>query len=150
METRIDVGELKTPQDVEKLKSTLSRMESNNAINSYVYFVIPDDALAIGTDKIGRIYIDFIGTIVEIQASVKTAPVGATLICDINKNGTTIWSTQGNRITIAAGEYTATQTAFNTTEVVVGDYFTIDLDQVGSSTPGGKLVVRLKIERGLA
>ena len=150
METRIDVGELKTPQDVEKLKSQLSRMESNNAINSYVYFVIPDDALAIGTDKIGRIYIDFIGTIVEIQASVKTAPTGATLICDINLNGTTIWATQGNRITIAAGEYTATQTAFDTIAVAVGDYFTIDLDQVGSTIPGGKLVVRLKIERGLA
>ncbi len=132
--------------NVPKLNQELSRI-NKNIVNKYVYFVLPDDALAIGTDKIGRIYVDFSGAIIEVQASVKTAPTGATLICDINKNGSTIWTTQGNRITIAASGYTATKKIFNTTKVSAGDYFTIDIDQVGSTIPGGKLVVRLKIEK---
>ncbi|MFA5715940.1 MAG: hypothetical protein WC998_09375 [Candidatus Paceibacterota bacterium] len=142
----------------EELRKIFNEIEnSNNSFNSsidsvldtiavkYIYFLIPDDVLLIGSDKIGRIYVDFSGTITEVQASVKTAPTGADLIADININGSTIWSTQANRITISASGYTATQTTFNTTTFSSGDYFTIDLDQVGSTVAGAKLVVRLKV-----
>jgi hypothetical protein len=149
METRQDVGELKTPNDMVKLKGTLSAMESNIDIYKYLYFLMPDDALVIGLNKVGRIYVDFKGTIVEVQASVITAPVGTDLICDLNLNGTTIWATQANRIKIIDGDNVATQTSFDSVVVAPGDYFTLDIDQVGSSTPGAKLVVRLKIEKGL-
>lgn len=142
-----NIGEVKTPVDILNLKKNLSKAIDNNGIYSYIYFVLPDDALFIGTDKIGRIYVDFIGTIIEVQASVKTAPTGASIIVDINLNGTTIWTTQGNRVTIVAGAYTGVQTTFDVLTLAVGDYFTIDIDQVGSTIAGAKLVVRLKIER---
>ncbi len=115
------------------------------ANTKYVYFLIPDDTLVTGADKLGRIYMNFAGTIQQVDASVKTAPTGADLLCDININGTTIWSTQTNRITIAATANTGTQTTFNTTTFASGDYFTIDLDIVGSTIAGAKLVVRLKV-----
>jgi len=34
------------------------------------------------------------------KIEVGTAPTGAALICDIHKNGTTLWTTQGNRPTV--------------------------------------------------
>jgi len=113
----------------------------------YLYFIIPDDTLVTGTDKLGRIYMNFSGKIQQVDASVKTAPTGASIICDINKNGSTIWSTQANRITIVATANTGTQSNFNTATFTSGDYFTIDIDQVGSTIAGAKLVVRLKIEQ---
>lgn len=147
MESQANIGNVETPVDILNLKRKLASMESNNGIYSYVYFILPDDAIFTGTDKIGRVYIDFKGTIIEAHTSVKTAPTGASIIVDLNKNGTTIWSTQANRVTIAASAYTGEQTTFDVTAVEVGDYLTIDLDQVGSTVPGAKLVVRLKIER---
>lgn len=149
METKAVVGDLKTPTDVKRLTGYLSKLESNLDIYKYIYFVLPDDAIYTGINKVGRIYVDFKGTIKEVQASVITAPTGANIICDINLNGTTIWATQGNRITIVASALSGVQTTFDTLPVAVGDYFTIDLDQVGSTIAGAKLVVRLKIERSL-
>lgn len=111
----------------------------------YLYFTDSRDPLTIGNDKLGRIYIDFSGTIAEVQASVSTAPTGADLICDLNYDGTTIWSTQANRITITAGANTGTQTTFNTTTVVAGHYFTFDIDQVGSTVAGSKIAIRMKV-----
>ena len=147
MDSQPNIGSVQTPIDVLNLKTSLRKVIDNNGIYSYIYFVLPDDAIYIGTDKIGRIYVDFIGTIIEVQASVKTAPTGASIIVDLNLNGTTIWTTQGNRVTIVAGAYTGVQTTPDVITLAVGDYFTIDLDQVGSTIPGAKLVVRLKIER---
>jgi hypothetical protein len=129
-----------------QVKEALRKINKSLA-NKYIYFVIPEEALVVGTDKVGKFYIDFSGAVVEVQASVETAPTGADLICDINKNGTTIWTTQGNRITVPAGEYTATQDIFNSPKISPDDYFTIDIDQAGSTVLGGKLVVRLKIEK---
>jgi hypothetical protein len=114
--------------------------------NKYPYFTVPDDPLTVGTNKTGRLYIGFSGTIKEVHASVVTAPGGQAIICDINKNGSTIWTTQGNRVSIAAGTNTGTQTTFDVSSITAGDYLTIDIDQIGSTTAGGQLVVRIKIE----
>jgi hypothetical protein len=118
---------------------------TTTAKTKYIYFLLPDDTLTTGADKLGRIYVDFAGTISEAHASVKTAPTGADIVVDLHLNGTTIWSTQANRVTIAASANTGTQATFNTTTFASGDYFTIDLDTVGSSVAGAKLVVRLKV-----
>lgn len=83
-------------------------------------------------------------TIVKIYASVKTAPTDADLIIDINKNGTTIWSTQANRITITDGTTSSTQSSINTTSLSEGDELTIDLDQIGSTVEGADLTVAIK------
>jgi len=104
-------------------------------------------------------YVDFVGvgtsvtpvliaprtlTIVKAYANVKTNPTGADLILDINKNASTIWSTQANRLTISDGNTSGTQTSFNTTTLAEGDILTLDIDQIGSTVPGADLTVSLK------
>lgn len=103
------------------------------------------DTLAVYTgDK--RWYINGTGTIDFVRASVNTAPTGSSIIVDVNKNGTTIFTTQANRPTIAASGFTSgLVTNMNITSVAAGDYITIDIDQVGSSTAGEDLTVQIRI-----
>lgn len=84
-------------------------------------------------------------TITKAYANVKTAPTGASILIDINVNGTSIWATtQANRLAIAAGATSGTQTSFDTTSLSENDVLTIDLDQVGSTTAGADLTIVLK------
>lgn len=80
-------------------------------------------------------------TIHGVVATCGTAPVGASLIFDVNKNGTTIFTTQANRPTITAGLNTSSIATPDVTSVSTNDYITVDIDQVGSSTAGSDLVV---------
>lgn len=78
------------------------------------------------------------------RLSVSTAPTGADLIVDINKNGTTMFTTQANRPKIAAGAYTeSATTAPDVVSIAAGDRITCDIDQVGSTVAGSNLVVVL-------
>lgn len=93
-----------------------------------------------------RIYNDTTATldIKGVRASVGTAPTGASIIVDINVNGTTIFSTQGNRPTIAiSGNTSGKVTNMNTTTIADGSYFTVDIDQIGSTVAGADLVVQV-------
>ncbi len=73
------------------------------------------------------------------------APVGSDLVIDINKNGTTIWTTQANRAKVVAGQNAGSQTTFDVTAFAAGDRLSIDIDQVGSTIPGGNdLMVTLE------
>lgn len=74
-------------------------------------------------------------------ASVGTAPTGASLIVDINKNGTTIFTTQANRPTIAVSTFFDDTPAPDVTSWPAGDYLTFDVDQIGSTVAGADLVV---------
>jgi hypothetical protein len=80
-------------------------------------------------------------TIRSIRASVGTAPTGATLIVDVNKNGTTIFTTQSRRPTIAISANTAKVTNPDVTTLADGDYLTVDIDQIGSTVAGADLTV---------
>jgi len=84
-------------------------------------------------------------TVSKVYLNVKTAPTGADLIVDINKNGTSIWNTtQADRPKILAGATSGTQTSFDTTSFVEGDLITIDIDQVGSTVAGADLTITIK------
>jgi hypothetical protein len=124
--------------------------KSNNDIDNlkerYIYFMVPENTLITGTDKTGRIYVNFNGTIRQVDASVNTAPTGASILVDIHKNGSTIWSTQGKRAAILATANTGTQNNFDVSAFTSGDYFTLDVDQIGSTIAGAKLTVRMKVK----
>lgn len=87
------------------------------------------------------------GTIVAVKAYVNTAPTGASLIVDVNKNGTTIFGTQANRPTVAAGANAATVGANSVTTYVDGDLLSVDIDQIGSTVAGSDLVVVVYVLR---
>lgn len=107
-----------------------------------------DEILTVGTGKSFVIPIAHTSlTLVKVYATVKTAPTGAAIICDINKNGSSIWaSNQANRITIADGATSGSQTSFDTTTFTDGDTLTLDVDAVGSTTAGETLLILLKFE----
>lgn len=81
-------------------------------------------------------------TIVKAFAAVKTAPTGATLIIDINKNGSTIMT--GTKLQITATNTTGSQTTFSTTTLTDEDIITVDIDQVGSTVAGADLTIYLR------
>ena len=82
-----------------------------------------------------------------VAAMVNTAPTGASVIVDVNKNGTTIYGTQANRPTIAVSATSATVGAHTATTVTDGDYLTVDIDQIGSTVAGSDLVVVIRMQR---
>lgn len=151
-------------QDTLDLKDSSGTLRSAFDANCYGFprtltfslSITPQGGVAVplttGTDVSGWLPISFTGKIVYAQACAKTGPVGAALILDILKstdNGSTftsIWnSTPANRIQIADGSKTGSQSSFDTTAVSRGDLLRIDIAQVGSTTPGNDVVVSLAV-----
>lgn len=94
-----------------------------------------------------RLYVEGACEVVSIRASVNTAPAGGTEIVDVNKNGTTLFTTQTNRPTIAAAGFTATGTP-DVTTLVAGDYLTVDVDADGTATTrAADLTVTVRLRR---
>jgi hypothetical protein len=84
-------------------------------------------------------------TLTEVRASVTTAPVGSTIIVDINDGGTTIMSS--TKLSIDASEKTSTTAAaaavLSDTALADDAEITVDVDQIGSSTAGAGLKIWL-------
>lgn len=93
-----------------------------------------------------RFYIEDDCVVEKVRIALGVAPSGADAIIDLNKNGTTMFTNQANRPRVAIGANTGTAVP-DVTGLVAGDYLTIDIDQVGSSTPGGDLVVTVRVRR---
>lgn len=95
-----------------------------------------------------RYLFPFAATILGVTAAIGTAPVGQSIILDVHKNGTTVFTTQGNRPTIAAAaNATATEAVPDVTAIAAGDYITVDRDQVGTTEAGQNLTVFVRYRR---
>jgi hypothetical protein len=93
-----------------------------------------------------RLYNDTLATwtIGSVRATVETAPSGGSVVVDVNKNGTTIFTTQANRPTIATATLTSGKvTTMNITSVAPGDYLTVDVDT--TTAPAAELTVLVVI-----
>ena len=99
--------------------------------------------LTTGTDKAPTIVAPCALTITKVKVVVKTAPTGAALIVDVNKNGTTIFTTQGGRPSIAIGATTDDSDTPDVTNLAESDKLTVDIDQVGSTIAGADLTVEV-------
>jgi hypothetical protein len=108
-------------------------------------FAVSDETtnLSTGTAKI-TFRMPHAMTLTAVRASVNTAPTGSTIIVDINEGGSTILST---KLSIDASEKTSTTAAsaavISDTALADDAEITIDIDQIGSSTPGKGLKVYL-------
>ena len=100
------------------------------------------------TNGVSRFYFPYSATILGVSAAINTPAVGANIIIDVKKNGTTIFTTQANRPTIIAGAYaTASEvTNMDITSIASGDYVTIDINQVGTTTAGSDLTVFVRYQ----
>lgn len=86
-------------------------------------------------------------TIVEARATVTTQPTGASILVDVNKNGTTIFTTQSGRPTVAVSTNTDLSATPDVATLADGDYLTVDIDQIGSTIPGSNLTVQVILRR---
>ena len=101
--------------------------------------------LVTGTNVTPALIVHNALTISKAYAYVKTAPTGAAILIDINKNGTSIWNvTPANRLSIAAGAQTGSQTSFDSTTLAENDILTIDIDTIGSTVAGADITIELK------
>lgn len=108
-------------------------------------FVFPiAGSLVVGTSLTSALIATRALTLTKAYAYVKQAPTGAAIIVDINRNGSSIWgATPANRLTIADGLQSGSQTAFDTATLAEGDVLTPDIDQIGSTVGGADLTIQL-------
>lgn len=120
-----------------------------SAIDDVVFILAASDeatALTTGDGKV-TFRAPHAFTITRISASVNTAPVGSTIIIDVTKNGTSVFSTL---LTIDAGEKTSLTAAIAAVlasaqvSVAEDDELAVNIDQIGSGTAGSGLKVAIK------
>lgn len=87
-----------------------------------------------------RLYFPYGGSVIWAMAAVHVAPTGADLIVDLHVNGTTIFTSPANRPTIPAGTNVSPVSTVGVS-VPAMSYMTVDIDQVGSTIPGGDVTV---------
>lgn len=102
-------------------------------------FFIPGAAI-VGTGQAG-VMIPSAMTISHVKIYSETAPTATDLICDININGTSIFTTGLNLPTVAAGTKAVNSRIPDVTALAVGDRLTVDVDQVGTVAGGAPLLV---------
>jgi hypothetical protein len=89
------------------------------------------------------------GSFVKAWIIAKVGPTAANFIVDVLKSTnsgsswSTIWSTAGNRVQIAAGSVAGTSTTFDVTTFAAGDLLRIDVAQVGSTVAGADVTVSI-------
>lgn len=87
-------------------------------------------------------------TIIGAWVSAGIQPTDAAILVDVNINGSTIYSTQANRPTVNAGTNGGGLSATpDITSFAVGDYLTVDIDQIGSTIAGGRMTVGIIVQR---
>ncbi len=83
----------------------------------------------------------------DVVARLGTAPVGSDFLMDINKNGTTIFTNQADRLTILAGNNANSPLRTQPGVFQRGDRLSIDVDQIGSGTAGSDLDLTAYLEK---
>jgi len=145
VETAVPLGALFTDTDTIYNDTAIQAEVDANKVVVYS-FAVGDEATDIttGVAKV-TLRMPYAMTLTEVRASVTTAPVGSTIIMDVNLGGTSIFTT--NLLSIDAAEKTSTTaaTAANITTTALTDdgEITVDIDQIGSSTAGAGIKVYL-------
>jgi len=111
-----------------------------------VRFVIPGTA-TVGTG-VERIYAEVDRQVFACRVTANTAPTGADLIVDVNKDAVTIFTTAANRPKILATAVLGAwalpdRVASAGTKVAKGSYLTVDRDQIGATVAGADLTVEI-------
>jgi len=110
-------------------------------------FAIPiDTPEETGTDKgVFHFAPGVAGTIEEVYLMAKTAPgTDKTLTVDVNKGGTTIFTTQANRPSLTGTNKTATSGTPDVTTFAKNDLFTIDVDVSTATTAVADVIVYIR------
>jgi hypothetical protein len=115
--------------------TTLSGIASNDA----VFFI--DGALASGIAMSYSYVVPRNMTISGIFAYVETPGDSGDTIIDVNKNGTTLFTTQANRPSVAYNDTSSIKAVPDITELLEGDIITIDIDTVAEAAEDLTIVI---------
>ncbi|MDD3875391.1 MAG: hypothetical protein PHT69_02105 [Bacteroidales bacterium] len=111
-------------------------------------FAASDETSALVADGATAVYTDYMAyelTVSTVMINVNTAPTGAKIIVDIHKNGLSIFSTLIS-IDISANTSLTASVPYvlnGTITFAVGDKIEAFITQVGSSTAGAGLKIKL-------
>lgn len=104
-----------------------------STVREKTFSVAGDIVVGAGT---ARFYLHNDATIVDVRASLGTAPDTTAAKVDVNKNafdgGGTLFTTQANRPTIDPAAYYSGLEVPDVTAALAGDYLTVDVDERGS------------------
>ena len=138
---------VRLPKDVGKyLKAGASAPAWDEATIGFSFAIPIDSPGSTGTDKgVFHFAPGVAGTIDEVYIMAKTAPgTDKTLTVDVNKGGTTIFTTQANRPSLVD---TATEDTSGTPDVTSfskNDKFTVDVDVSTSGTAVADVIVLIR------
>ncbi len=83
----------------------------------------------------------------KVMIRANNAPIGSDLVLDINKNDISIFTDQSTRPRISDGQNSVVVESINV-DFYEGDIFSIDIDETGLITPGGKdLMITVKFDQ---
>jgi hypothetical protein len=138
--TRLNATQFNTR--MQSLDTRLDTLE----LNQFLSFQVTG-SLSVGATKI-RFIMPFKMINPKSRMAVVSVPTGASIICDVNKAGTTIYTTQANRPVIADGASSGSLSpTADVTTLNAGDVMELDIDQIGSGSPGSGLWFVLQGER---
>jgi len=108
--------------------------------------IVDAGTVTVGADKLGAdLLVPFDAILNAARLHARVAPTGADLIVDLNLNGASLWAASPDRrVRLADGETAGLQTRFDAPAVSAGDRLTVDVDQVGSTTPGSGLTLAVE------
>lgn len=121
------------------------RFEQLPADEEIITFSISGELVA--EAKTHRYYPPFDITIDDMVLSCGVAPTGSSVKFDVDRSGTTIFTTQGNRPEVAAAAYVDTAAVPDVTTVTTSQYLTIEVDEIGSTLPGEDAVLTIRAHR---
>ena len=117
------------------------------AISESILLVLEplDTDASAGTKKAVIPYFPYSLSSITLNLAVDTAPTGSSLIVDLNVDGTSILSTE---ISIDDGELSSETASvpyvLTTTSIAEGSTLSVDIDQVGATTPGQNPVLTIE------
>jgi len=104
-----------------------------------------DGVMAVAVEVGGAFIVPDDSTITAVLVNAKDPGSAGSTILDVNINGTTAYTTQGNRPTLAYDDAddTIVATDPDDVDVVTGDILTIDIDQVATGASGLSVTILL-------
>ena len=137
-------SKLATISTVNKVSGAAIQAQTIDAVRNQLVWYI-GGTLATGTNVSAEFSAAASYSIVGFNGRVKTAPTGSAIIIDIKKNGSTIYTTKP-QINAGATADNGAEVLLSTT-ITSGDVLTMDITQVGSTTPGTNLTVALELKQ---
>jgi hypothetical protein len=133
-----------TAADLTDIQNAVNSLEVVGTVASwnYTFMLGMGTPLVVGTSLTNALISTCVSTIKAVFAYAQTAPVGNSIVIQLNVNGSPIW-TGNDALTIPTNQNSATVTTFDFANLKPGDLITIDVDQTGSLVPGQNVTVTL-------